>query len=319
MNIKDVNRVAVCGAGTMGPALAQIFASVGYSVMLYDIDTVALQRSTSIIRANLNTLAEQGLLETDKISLILDKIKTTDSVEEACSDVDLLIECITEKKEIKRVFYKEIDKLCPQGTIIASNTSYLNIFEIVPEIRLPNTIIAHWFAPPHIIPLVEVIRGEKTKKETVDFIVQMLKHVDKVPVVLNKFIPGFCINRIQRIIGREIFYQLDNEIISAEELDLAVKASIIPRAMVLGLVQRYDYTGLDLSANNLANKDYLEPPIDNAPKSLCGKVENGNLGVKTGKGFYDYSDRKLEDVLKERDIELIKVFRDNKHLIDKPI
>jgi 3-hydroxybutyryl-CoA dehydrogenase len=185
----------------------------------------------------------------------------------------------------------------------------------VPERRLPDTIIAHWFAPPHIIPLVEVVKGPETSQETVDVVVALLKKVDRVPTVMEKFVPGFCINRFLRIIGREIFFLLDNGYMTADQLDIAVKASIIPRAMVLGFVQRYDFTGLDLSYGNLQNKAFIEAPIDNEPRSLLERVERGELGVKSGKGFFDYSDRPLEEVLKKRDAALLEVFNDVKDLI----
>ncbi len=178
--------------------------------------------------------------------------------------------------------------MCPDDALFTSNTSYLDIFAVTPARRLARTIIAHWFAPPQIVPLVEVVKGAATSQETVDLVVALLEKVGRVPIVMEKFVPGFCVNRFLRIIGREVFFLLDNGYMTAEQLDLAVKASIIPRAMVLGFVQRYDFTGLDLSLNNLQNSDFLEPPIDNSPSSLVEHVENGELGVKSGKGFFDY-------------------------------
>ncbi len=150
-------------------------------------------------------------------------------------------------------------------------------------------------------------------------VVELIRRVDRVPAVMERFVPGFCINRILRILGREIFFLLDNGYMSPEELDVAVKASIIPRAMVLGLVQRYDFTGLDLSARNLENAEYLEPPLDNAPKGLVERVARGDLGVKTGRGFFDYGGRGLEEILKERDIALLDVFNSTRHLMNKRI
>lgn len=319
MNALDVNRVAVFGAGTMGPGLAQVFAAAGYRVFLCDINEKSLQTAVSVIGANLNTFAELKLMEASRVTEVLDNIETTTSIEYAAREADLVIESITEKFAAKKELFARLDEICPERTIITSNTSYLNIFEVVPKRRLSNTAIAHWFAPAHIIPLVEVVRGDETKNETIDSLLKILKHVDKVPIVMEKFVPGFCINRILRILGREVFFLLDNGYISPEQLDLAVKASIIPRAMVLGLVQRYDFTGLDLSAMNLENKDFIEAPIDNQPKSLFEKVRKGELGVKTGKGFYDYQGRKLEEVLRARDIELIKVFNEAKQLIYKSV
>jgi 3-hydroxybutyryl-CoA dehydrogenase len=319
VKIEDVKKVAIFGAGTMGPGLAQVFATAGYDVTMYSRKAETLEKGMSVAKANLATFVECGLLTEGAVPGILARIKTTQSVEEAGKDADFVIESIAEKMDAKKALYEELDAVCPERTILTSNTSYLNIYEVMPAGRLPQTVIAHWFAPPHIVPLVEVVKGPETSQETVDFVVDLLKKVDRVPTVLERFVPGFCINRFLRIIGREIFFLLDNGYMTAEQLDLAVKASIIPRAMVLGFVQRYDFTGVDLSYGNLQNPNFIEPPIDNQPKSLVELMERGELGVKTGKGFFDYSDRPLEQVLHERDAALIKVFEDVKDLIYKRI
>ncbi len=319
MKVEDVKKVAVFGAGTMGPGLAQVFATAGYDVTMYSRKAETLEKAMSVARSNLATFVENGLLAESAVPGVLARITTTQSVEEAGKDADFVVETIAEKMDAKKELYEALDAICPDRAILTSNTSYLNIYEVMPAGRLPQTVIAHWFAPPHIVPLVEVVKGPETTQETVDFVVELLKKVDRVPTVLEKFVPGFCINRFLRIIGREIFFLLDNGYMTAEQLDLAVKASIIPRAMVLGFVQRYDFTGIDLSYGNLQNKAFIEPPIDNNPRSLVERIERGELGVKTGKGFFDYSDRPLEQVLKERDAALIKVFEDVKDLIYKRI
>jgi len=319
VDINDVKKIAVLGAGTMGSGLAQVFAMAGFKVQAYDISRKSLETSQTVIKTSLDTFVELGMMPADRVEEVLANIDTTLSLEQAAGDAQLIIEAIIEKRDAKKEIYHKIDALCPADAIIASNTSFLNIFEVMPERRLPNAAIAHWFAPAHIIPLVEVIKGEKTTEETINFLLAILKKADKVPVVMEKFVPGFCINRMQRIIGREVFFLLDNGYMTPENLDLAVKASLVPRAMVLGFVQRYDFTGLDLSAMNLENKDFIEAPYDNAPKSLFDKVNKGDYGVKTGRGFFDYSGRKMEDVLKARDVELIKVFESVKDLIYKRI
>jgi 3-hydroxybutyryl-CoA dehydrogenase len=303
----------------MGPGIAQAFAVGGYEVALYSRRQETLDRALSVVRANLQTFVGHGLLSVEEVTQALGRITPTRSIEEAARDADVVVESIVEKKDAKKELYEQLDRFCPARTIFTSNTSALNIYDVVPAGRLPETVIAHWFAPPHIIPLVEVVLGPQTRKETVGFTVELLKRVDRVPVIMEKFVPGFCINRILRALGREIFFLLDNGYMNAEQLDLAVKASIIPRAMVLGLVQRYDFTGLDISAKNLENKEFIDPPIDNAPKSLFDLVRRGDLGVKTGKGFFDYRDRSLEQVLKERDDALLEVFNATKHLIYKRI
>ncbi|MHC1760099.1 MAG: 3-hydroxyacyl-CoA dehydrogenase family protein [Negativicutes bacterium] len=315
----NTQKIAILGAGTMGSGLAQVFASAGHKTYLYDISQKSLDTSLIIIRSSLGTFVEMNLMIQDSVDRVIENIKPTLSLEEAISGADLIVETIIEKIQAKKELFMNIDKICVHEPIITSNTSYLNIFEVMPERRLAKTAITHWFAPPQIIPLVEVVRGEKTSNDTVDYLLALLRQSDKVPIVMEKYVPGFCVNRMLRILGREIFFQLDNGYITPENLDLAVKASIIPRAMVLGFIQKYDFTGLDLSMMNLENDSIIDPPRDNAPKSLVEKVKNGNYGVKTGKGFFDYSDRNMEDILKARDIELIKVFNSFQSLIEKRI
>jgi len=319
MKIDEIKKVAVFGAGTMGPGLAQVFATKGYRVALCDISQQALDVAVSVLRTNLDTFVANGLISEAEAECAQDAVTPTQLVEDAAREADLVIECIIERKDAKKDLYERLHALCPERTLFASNTSYLNIFDVMRPERQSRTVIAHWFAPPHIIPLVEVVRGPQTSQATMDLTVELLKCVDRVPVVMEKFVPGFCINRIQRILGREIFFLLDNGYMTAEQLDIAVKASIIPRSMVLGLVQRYDFTGLDLSAKNLENPDFLEPPLDNYPRSLVEHVARGELGVKSGKGFFDYGGRTLEEILQERDLALLEVFERTRHLIDKRI
>jgi 3-hydroxybutyryl-CoA dehydrogenase len=319
VKLEDVKKIAVYGAGTMGPGLAQVFATAGYDVTMYSRKAETIAKAEGVLKANLATFVQHGIISKDMVEPTLARVTTTRSVAEAATDADLIIESIAENKDAKKVLYGELDEVCKEDTVFTSNTSYLNIYDIMPERRLPNTVIAHWFAPPQVIPLVEVVKGERTAQSTVDFVVALLQKVDRAPVVLEKFVPGFCVNRFLRIIGREVFFLMDNGYMTADQIDLAVKTSIIPRAMVLGFVQRYDFTGLDLSYNNLQNPDYLEAPIDNQPKSLREAVERGDLGVKSGKGLFDYSDRPLEEVLKQRDDGLIKIFNENKDLIRRHI
>ena len=308
MKLQEIKNIAVIGAGTMGPGMAQVFAQHDYLVKLWSRSKPTLEKAQSIIRANLETLVEHDLVKTSDTVPIAKRITITDSLEDAATNADLVMESIVENREAKKDILHQLDEICPENTIFTSNTSYLNIFELVEKTRLPNTVIAHWFAPPHILPLVEVVRGPKSSDSTMNVVLDLLRKVGKIPVVMEKFVPGFAINRILRILGREIFFLLDNGYITGKQLDLAVKASIAPRMMLLGLVQRYDFTGLDLSARNLQNKAFLEAPVDNETKSLFSRVEKGDLGVKTGKGFYDYSGKKLEEILKERDSYLLKIF-----------
>ncbi|MCR4441792.1 MAG: 3-hydroxyacyl-CoA dehydrogenase family protein [Peptococcaceae bacterium] len=313
--LKDIEKVAVLGAGTMGPGIAQTFAMAGYDVSIYSRSEGTLKTAKTIVKTNLETFAEGGLVQADQIDGIQKRIHYTSSVPEAVKGADYIVETIVEKKDAKKAIFEELDQLCGLDVIMTSNTSFMNIDDFIPERRKPFAVSAHWFAPPHIIPLVEVCKGESTLQETLDLVVALMKKVDKVPVVMEKFIPGFVVNRIQRVLGWETFYLLDNGYITPEQLDLAVKASLMPRGMVLGLVQRYDFTGIDLTAKNLENKDVIDPPMDKHPRCIYDLVDAGNYGAKTGKGFYDYSGRSLEEVLKKRDKMLLKVLKNTKEFI----
>lgn len=218
-------------------------------------------------------------------------------------------ETVAEKPEIKINVFKLLDEILDEDVIIVTNTSSLNPFDLIPKNRAPYFTTAHWFAPPHILPLVEVAKGSETDESTMETVMEVLKRCGKTPVRLEKFVPGYIINRIQILLNTEIFYLLDEGICTPEMLDMAVKASFMPRGMVLGLVQRYDFTGLDISANNITNASYVMPKTDKHPQALFKRVENGELGVKTGKGFYDYGGRDTVEVYRRRDELLIDVLK----------
>lgn len=307
MKLSDIKKIAVLGAGTMGPGIAMSYAAHGFEVQIWSHDPELIPAAKSVIKNSLETMNEFGYVSQAEIPNILGRIKYCDELEQAVAGAQYVLEVIVENRDAKRALYKKLDAICDPKVIIVSNTSVLNIFDLMPENRLPNTIIAHWFAPPHVIPLVEVVKGDKTADETVKFVMDILEKIGKEPVLINKYVPGFIINRLQLIMNKEVFYLLDNGYVSAEHLDRAVKASLAPRMMVLGLVQRMDFTGLDMSANNLKNQEYIQPPEDPRPKSLFDRVARGELGVKTGRGFFDYSGQKREDLLRERDKKILEV------------
>jgi 3-hydroxybutyryl-CoA dehydrogenase len=308
VDAEGVQKIAVVGAGTMGPGLAQVFAGAGHAVSLYSRTDATLEKALSVATANLQTFVRHGLVDASDVPAILARITPTTSLVEVGAGAGFVVEAVSEDLDVKRAVFAELDAYCPDGAVFTSTTSYLDVFRVVPGRRLPTTVIAHWFAPPHIVPLVEVVRGERTSEGTVVLVVELLERLGKRPVVMDRFVPGHCVNRLLRSIGREVFFLLDNGYLTPEQLDAAVKASIVPRAMVLGFVQRYDFTGLDLSLANLQNPDYVEPPQDDAPRSLVGRVEKGDLGVKTGRGFFDYGGRELEGILAERDDALLAAF-----------
>lgn len=308
MNIDWIKRVLVVGAGTMGHSLAMVFAQGGYEVDLVDVNSELLTKALSLIRSNLNTLSKMKMIPPHSVPKTLDRIYPSTSLDVAAK-ADFVIEAISENPKAKRKLFRSLDQICPSRTILASNTSYLNIFVLAKTNRPQKVLITHWWAPPHLIPLVDMVQGPLTSRETVETIRRLLVKLGKTPVVMKKFIPGYIVNRLQRAMAREIFYLLDHGYATARDIDTAVKNSLGIRIPVVGVVQRYDFTGLDLALTFEKNPSIHLVSKNIVPKTLAHLVRKGHLGVKSEKGFYDYSSRKISDVLRERDIKLIDTLK----------
>ena len=317
MEIKDVKKIAVIGTGTMGPGIAQSVAQAGYQVNGFDLNQDSYPLARQVIANNLELLIEAGQAEPEDLEKTQAKIDFVDSLEEAVKDAQIVIEAVSEKKEIKKSVYEQVDQLADPEALIWSNTSTMNIFELMPQARLPRTVIVHWFAPPQILPLIEVVQGAETLPEVVDLTLPFLERMGKKPVLIKKYVPGFIINRLLRILGRETYFLVDEGYITPEDLDMAVKASIAPRMMVLGLTQRYDFTGLDLTYANLHKEDFVDAPFDAEPEFVVSRIKKNHLGIKTGIGVYDYRDRDKAEVIKDRDRYLLKVLNNLRFCLDK--
>lgn len=317
MKITDIKKIAIIGMGTMGPGIAQVMALAGYEVGAYDLNKDSYPLARKVIINNLGLLIEAGQAKAEDEEKTLSRIKMADSLEEAVTGVQLVIEVVSEKKDIKTAVFEQVHQSAAPDAIIWSNTSSMNIFDLMIQDRLPRTIIAHWFAPPQILPLVEVVQGPDTLQDVIDFTLSFLESIDKKPILVKNYVPGFIINRLLRILGRETYFLIDNGYISPEDLDMAVKASIAPRMMVLGLTQRYDFTGLDLTYANLQNKAFVDAPEDTEPEFIVSRIKKNHLGIKTGIGVYDYRDRDKADVIKDRDRYLLQVINELKFCLEK--
>ena len=318
--LNDIKKIAVLGAGTMGPGIAQTFAMGGYEVTMWTRREETREKAKASLKASLKTFAEEGEIKAEDIDTIYNRISFAMTVPDAIDGADFIMETIVENKDAKIDLYNQIAEIVKDDVIIASNTSAMNIFEIVPEKLLPQQIICHWYSPPQLIPLVEVVKSEQAPQEYADIAMEMLKKCGKTAVFMKKFIKGYIVNRLQQCLNREIFYLLDEGYCDAEAIDLAAKASFIPRAVVLGLLKRADFGGLDMTANNYKNHSYTMPEHgDEMPHVLEEHVEHGELGIKTGKGFYDYTGVDIEELKKKRDEQLFEVFRLAKKFMDDPV
>ena len=276
MELKDIQKIAVLGAGTMGPGIAQVYAMGGYEVAIWTRSEATREKARASLSLSLDTFVEEGELTREQADAAMNRVNFVLTVEEAVKDAQFIQETIVEKKEAKEELYAQLAELVPAGVIIASNTSALNIFEIVPEKLLPQQIICHWYAPAQMIPLVEVVKAEQAPQEYAEIAVALLNGCGKTAVQMKKFIRGYIVNRLQQCLHREVFNLIDNGYCDAQAIDLASKASWIPRACVLGICKRIDFGGVDMSANNYINKSYTMPEHgDELPQAMKELVDQG--------------------------------------------
>jgi 3-hydroxybutyryl-CoA dehydrogenase len=301
-------KIFVVGAGTMGHGIAQVFATGGYDVSLYSRTESTLKRAETLTKVSLETMVEAGLLKKSDVEPIMSRIHPTTSMEEGAKDADLAIETVVETKDAKIEIFKQLDTICPPKTLITSNSTFLNIFDFVETSRPDKILVTHFYTPPQIIPLVDILKNEKTDLKNVTAVVDLLKSMGKKPVLFNKPVAGYVVSRIMVAYQREIYFLLDNGYLDAKDLDDAMIWGLAMRMMVVGGVQRIDFGGLDLSAKNATNtKDCT--PLDYKPKMLYELVAKGNFGVKTGKGFYDYKGKSEAEVCRDRDVRLLKLLK----------
>ncbi|MBP1608436.1 MAG: mmgB 1 [Acidobacteria bacterium] len=309
MNKDDVKKVAVIGAGTMGHGMAQSFAAAGIPVSLMARRTQSLERASELIKASLDTMARADFIDKGRIPEILSRIRYTNSLEEAAQDADLAFETVAEDKQAKIDTFARLDELCPRHALLASNTTFMNIFDFVKTSRPDKVLIAHFYSPPQIIPLVDIVRGPQTDPASVQWMAEVIRGIGKKPVVFNRMVSGYVVSRLQFAFQREVLWLLDNDYVSPEELDDAAKWGLAMRMMIVGVVQRFDFGGLDLSARNLAKPSFPPTPIEYMPKKIFELVKQGHLGVKTGKGFYDYTGKTEAEVCAARDMKLLKLLK----------
>jgi 3-hydroxybutyryl-CoA dehydrogenase len=310
-HIQENNRfhhVLVAGAGTMGHGLALLMAAAGCKVSLSDPSDSALETALDLAKSHLAVLAEEGQVDGATIPTILDRIHLMKPAQ-APDHVDLVLETISEDVEAKRAFLAEIATRVRPDTVVASNTSYLNVFDLAPATVQERLLICHFFAPPYIIPLVEIVKGPKTDPEVVERLRAFLLAIGQTPVLVEKFVPGFIVNRLQRALGREIFHLIDQGYAQPEQIDKAVLASLGIRIPVLGVVKRYDFAGLDFTSRVLSNPSIGLASEDRPSAAVDQHVAQGHTGVKSGRGFYDYSRYQPGEIYAKRDRLLIKMRR----------
>ncbi|HMY85077.1 MAG: 3-hydroxybutyryl-CoA dehydrogenase [Saprospiraceae bacterium] len=282
-----MKKVAVIGAGTMGNGICHVFAQRGFQVALIDVSADALEKAKNTIAANLDRMIKKGTISEDDKLATLSNITTYTSLAEGASDVDLLVEAATERLDLKLKIFTEADQIVPERAILASNTSSISITKIASATKRPDKVIGmHFMNPVPVMKLVEVIRGYKTDNETTRIIMNLSETLGKVPVEVNDY-PGFIANRILMPMINEAIYSLYEGVAGVYEIDTVMKLGM---AHPMGPLQLADFIGLDvcLAILQVLHSGFGNPKYAPCPL-LVNMVTAGNLGVKSGMGFYDYS------------------------------
>jgi 3-hydroxybutyryl-CoA dehydrogenase len=307
-----IKKVAVLGSGLMGNGLTQVFAK--------DKDTSVVLRSRSMkanpldgIRANLDQLIENDAMTEEEAGAILSRISFTDDMEEALKDTDLVVECVPEVMEIKQDLFRDIEPLVRPDTILATNTSVMSITEIASKTQKKDRVVGtHFWNPPYLIPLVEVVKGEETSLEVLDTTYDYLKKIGKKPVKCLKDVQGFIANRLQHAIWREALYVVEAGIADAATVDEALKYGPGLRWPHLGILENVDMIGTDLSLN--IQRGVIPYLADNKePSPLLEKlVADGKIGFKTGEGYQKWTPEEAAARNRALRTYLIKVTKDLK-------
>ena len=288
MRVEDIKLILVVGAGQMGAQIAMQSALHGYAVTLNDLSMDILEKGMKGNRVQLEKRVAKGQMAQAQMDAAIGRIRLEPDLEKAARDADFVVEAIVERLEPKRELFSRLDSFCPPHAILVSNSSTLMISQIAPATKRPAQCAnMHWFYPPLVMRLVEVVKGKDTSEEAAQLVAELTLKIGREPVILRKELPGFLVNRILRALGREAYYLLEQGVASFADIDKAVELGL---NHPMGPFKLADFSGLDIGYNaRLETYEITKDPSDLPPKALETRVKRGDLGRKTGRGFYDYS------------------------------
>jgi 3-hydroxybutyryl-CoA dehydrogenase len=313
MKVDNIKNICNLGTGTMGFGTAIMFAMAGYNVRMYGRTEESIARGIAGAKAALKTYREHNLVQKSEISAIIGHIQGVTTLEEAAADADFVIESIAEDLKIKQDVFNKLHRICPSHTIFATNTSGLSPTAIAETLeRKDKFVVAHFWNPPHLVPLVEVVPGKHTSQDTVDTTWRLMEKIGKKPVALKREALGFIGNRLQLALLREALYIVESGIASQEAVDMTVKYSMGRRLAATGPLESADLGGLDIFYN-ISN--YLMADLCNdvgVSSLLKDAVDNERLGSKTGTGLYEWTPEALLAIKKTREDILIEWLKKDK-------
>ena len=293
MKVDKIKHLAVVGAGLMGHGIALDFALAGYDVRLYSRTEASVQKGLRTIQASLDRLIELGVVTGEQAESVPTRIHAISNLAEAVGNVDVVIESVYEDLALKQQLFQQLDEMCPERTILASNTSSFMPSMLALATKRPDRVlVTHFVNPPFLVPLVEVVPNGETSDETIDITRGLLTRIGKRPVILHKEVQGFLTNRIQAAVLREALWLVENDIASPQDVDTAIKTSIGRRWAVAGVFEVLEIAGWDLLyailsglQPHLASSPHISPVLNpNPPKDTDGRREESGRGVRELQG-----------------------------------
>lgn len=314
-----MNKVTVIGGGVMGHGIAQNYAQHGTKVTIYDINDESLDNSKVMIQDSLNAMLEKEIITEDELNSTLDNLSYSLDLEESVKNSDMVVEVIPERIELKHDLFRKIEAIVDEKTIIASNTSAIPLSDLIKGAKHPERfIITHFFAPAQMVPLVEIVQlDDITDREVVEKVKTFLDNSGKSAIVLKKEVPGFIANRMQLALLREAFWIYENGVATAEEIDIAIKDSLGFRYGFLGPLEGQDIAGLGTTYN--VSKS-LFPVLDSRTDVhpfLQEMMDNNEVGLRTNKGFYEYTEESARAKLQRRNDNFLEVMKLRKQQEEK--
>ncbi|HVZ10522.1 3-hydroxyacyl-CoA dehydrogenase family protein [Rhodopila sp.] len=298
--------VAVVGAGLMGHALALVFALGGHQVRLTDNNPDTLGRAPELMATALATLAEAGEVDAAKNRQWLSTaVRCMPSLAETVQNAAVVIEAVVERPDVKKALYGQLETLMAPDAILASNTSNLDIFPLVPPGLRTRAIIAHWYTPPYLCDLVDLCPGPSTDPAAVETVRAMVAAMGKAPVVFKQMVQGYVANRLQAAMQLEVYRLLDEGLVTPKDIDDSVLHGLALRIPILGIMAKADFTGLLLMQQGMKNRSYAPPVPRDHSETLDRLIAEGRTGVMAGKGYFDWGDRSPEELFRERDRKLL--------------
>lgn len=298
------------GAGRMGHGIALEAARGGFEVAIFDTQPGRAETAIAEAADDANDLVAAGLIQASDIPGIVSRLTPSTDLESAAARAEVVFEAVAEDLEVKRRVFARLDQATAPTVLLLSNTSSLAISDIAAACQRPERVaLAHWILPPHLIPVVEVAPGPRTSAATIATVRDLLERLGKWPVVLEREMPGYLINRLQFTLLREAIDLVGQGVASAEEIDRAVRGSIARRMPVMGLFGQADLAGLDVYRQIFR---YLAADLSRStgsPRILDDAVESGNTGAAAGRGFYEWTEDQRDEALDRRNAELIRLLR----------